>query len=58
MLRKILYLNYSHLSLHLPSPASFRTAGFDAFKLFALEFSFTFACLVFGRQAWTLLNRR
>ncbi|MDR2172206.1 MAG: hypothetical protein LBP59_18830 [Planctomycetaceae bacterium] len=27
------------------------------FKLFALEFSFTFACLVFGRQALTLLNR-
>ncbi|MDR2169611.1 MAG: hypothetical protein LBP59_05670 [Planctomycetaceae bacterium] len=26
------------------------------FKLFALEFSFTFACLDFGRQASTLLN--
>ncbi|MDR2169316.1 MAG: hypothetical protein LBP59_04170 [Planctomycetaceae bacterium] len=26
------------------------------FKLFALEFSFTFACLAFGRQALTLLN--
>ncbi|MDR2170721.1 MAG: hypothetical protein LBP59_11310 [Planctomycetaceae bacterium] len=26
-------------------------------KLFALEFSFTFACLAFGRQALTLLNR-
>jgi hypothetical protein len=30
---------------------------FAVFKLFALEFSFTFACLDFGRQAWTLLNR-
>ncbi|MDR2172552.1 MAG: hypothetical protein LBP59_20625 [Planctomycetaceae bacterium] len=27
------------------------------FKLFVLEFAFTFACLVFGRQALTLLNR-
>ncbi|MDR2171931.1 MAG: hypothetical protein LBP59_17440 [Planctomycetaceae bacterium] len=27
------------------------------FKLFTLEFSFTFACLAFGRQALTLLNR-
>ncbi|MDR2170183.1 MAG: hypothetical protein LBP59_08590 [Planctomycetaceae bacterium] len=27
-----------------------------SFKLFALEFAFTFACLVFGRQAFTLLN--
>ncbi|MDR2170337.1 MAG: hypothetical protein LBP59_09360 [Planctomycetaceae bacterium] len=27
------------------------------FKLFALEFSFTFACLVFGRQALTLLHQ-
>ncbi|MDR2170849.1 MAG: hypothetical protein LBP59_11965 [Planctomycetaceae bacterium] len=26
-------------------------------KLFALEFSFTFACLAFGRQALTLLYR-
>ncbi|MDR2169184.1 MAG: hypothetical protein LBP59_03490 [Planctomycetaceae bacterium] len=26
------------------------------FKLFALEFAFTFACLAFGRQAFTLLN--
>jgi hypothetical protein len=30
---------------------------FLATKLFALAFSFTFACLVFGRQALTLLNR-
>ncbi|MDR2170146.1 MAG: hypothetical protein LBP59_08395 [Planctomycetaceae bacterium] len=29
----------------------------EYYKLFALEFSFTFACLDFGRQAWTLLNR-
>jgi hypothetical protein len=27
------------------------------FKLFVLEFAFTFACLAFGRQALTLLNR-
>ncbi|MDR2172567.1 MAG: hypothetical protein LBP59_20700 [Planctomycetaceae bacterium] len=26
------------------------------FKLFVLEFAFTFACLAFGRQALTLLN--
>ncbi|MDR2169509.1 MAG: hypothetical protein LBP59_05145 [Planctomycetaceae bacterium] len=28
----------------------------EPFKLFALEFAFTFACLAFGRQAFTLLN--
>ncbi|MDR2169703.1 MAG: hypothetical protein LBP59_06145 [Planctomycetaceae bacterium] len=27
------------------------------FKLFVLEFAFTFACLAFGRQAFTLLNQ-
>ncbi|MDR2169324.1 MAG: DUF4276 family protein [Planctomycetaceae bacterium] len=30
--------------------------SFRRFKLFALEFAFTFACLAFGRQALTLLN--
>jgi hypothetical protein len=31
--------------------------NWDIFKLFVLEFAFTFACLAFGRQALTLLNR-
>ncbi|MDR2169593.1 MAG: hypothetical protein LBP59_05580 [Planctomycetaceae bacterium] len=48
--RFVLYCVY----LRLPN---YRTTNFDAFKLFALEFSFTVACLVFGRQALTLLNR-
>ncbi|MDR2172137.1 MAG: hypothetical protein LBP59_18485 [Planctomycetaceae bacterium] len=34
-------------------PKQFKTT----FKLFVLEFAFTFACLAFGRQALTLLNR-
>jgi hypothetical protein len=29
----------------------------NLFKLFALEFAFTAACLAIGRQAFTLFNR-
>ncbi|MDR2170866.1 MAG: hypothetical protein LBP59_12050 [Planctomycetaceae bacterium] len=49
-----------HVSLvpqKLPKRNLINKISVIGYKLFALEFSFTFACLAFGRQALTLLNQ-